>query len=44
MAIFNKINQHSGVVVGIVAVGLVLFLVGGGFSDQIPFYVTDPEM
>lgn len=29
MAIFNKINQHSGVVVGIVAVGLVLFLVGG---------------
>ncbi|MFN3403869.1 MAG: peptidylprolyl isomerase [Cytophagaceae bacterium] len=29
MAIFNRINKHSGVVVTVIALGLVLFLVGG---------------
>lgn len=34
MGIFNKINQRSGLVVGTIVVGLVLFLLGDAFTSS----------
>jgi peptidyl-prolyl cis-trans isomerase D len=38
MGIFNKINQRSGLVVGIIVAALLLFLLGGEFLSKNSFF------
>ncbi|HEY8401493.1 MAG TPA: SurA N-terminal domain-containing protein [Cytophagaceae bacterium] len=38
MAIINKINEKSGLVVGVIAVGLILFIVGGELMGPNSFF------